>query len=81
MPPDINMNRTVLVVSEWLQSDSSIVNARKATDRVTFCVGADRGFGLNLSRALASSGWDVVGSVRPQARAAGGSSVKEVRIF
>ncbi|KAK4449685.1 hypothetical protein QBC34DRAFT_380143 [Podospora aff. communis PSN243] len=46
--------------------------------RTALLVGANRGIGLNLARALAAQSWNVVGSVRPQTKAANDSSIQDI---
>ncbi|GFP51960.1 uncharacterized oxidoreductase YKL071W [Trichoderma asperellum] len=47
-------------------------------NRTVLLVGANRGIGLNLARALAANSWNVIGSVRPQTRADNDPSIKEI---
>ncbi|KAK4176444.1 hypothetical protein QBC36DRAFT_352253 [Triangularia setosa] len=47
--------------------------------RTALLIGANRGTGLNLARALAAKNWNVVASVRPQTKQANDPSVQEVR--
>ncbi|KAK1830082.1 hypothetical protein QBC39DRAFT_354702 [Podospora conica] len=47
--------------------------------RTVVLIGANRGIGLNLARALVAQGWNVVASVRPQTKSLRDPSVQEIQ--
>ncbi|KAK4221665.1 hypothetical protein QBC38DRAFT_491603 [Podospora fimiseda] len=53
-------------------------NAPPHMSRTVLLIGANRGIGLNLARALSAQNWNVVASVRPQTKAANDPSVHEI---
>ncbi|KAK0645416.1 hypothetical protein B0T16DRAFT_411131 [Cercophora newfieldiana] len=57
---------------------TSASNLRPEMPRTALLIGANRGIGLNLARALSDQNWNVVASIRPQTKEVNDPSVQEI---